>query len=266
MTTAGTAGSWRQSGLRSDRSSVAPRPSIRPDRTTDRGHADPGMRAPGAERGPRPSRPIPPLPPLRSAGSGRDRPRAPEDDMAYGDAAGFTSSSGARRPAARSGDRRPERSRPERNRADDRRPGARGGDPRNAAMAPRGRIGPAAADTGGRRMRGIVAVLGVFLITLAGAAVDSLFMGMGLGLITLGCLVGSTVLAAALVRRRDLLSVVVAPPLVFVAVAGANIALAPSASFNLATMATLLVRGFPTMAIATVAAFVIALIRWAARR
>ena len=90
--------------------------------------------------------------------------------------------------------------------------------------------------------------------------------GTGLGLITLGCLVGSTVLAAALVRRRDLLSVVVAPPMVFVAVACANIALAPSASFNLATMATLLVRGFPTMAIATGAAFVIALIRWAARR
>ena len=115
-------------------------------------------------------------------------------------------------------------------------------------------------------MRGIVAVLAVFLVTLAGAAVDSLFMGMGLGLITLGCLVGSTVLAAALVRRRDVLSVVVAPPLVFAAVACANIALAPSANFNLATMATLLVRGFPTMAMATGAAFVIALIRWAAGR
>jgi hypothetical protein len=266
MTTAGTAGSWRQSGLRSDRSSVAPRPSIRPDRGTDRAPADPGMRAPGAERGSRPSRPIPPLPPLRSAGSGREPLRAPEDDMAYGDAAEFTRSPGARRPAAaRSGDRRPERSRPERNRADDRRPSARAGDPRSASMAPRGRTAPA-AETGGGRMRGIVAVLGVFLVTLAGAAVDSLFMGMGLGLITLGSLVGSTVLAAALVRRRDLLSVVVAPPLVFVAVACANIALAPSASFNLATMATLLVRGFPTMAIATGAALVIALIRWAARR
>jgi hypothetical protein len=115
-------------------------------------------------------------------------------------------------------------------------------------------------------LRGIVAVLAVFFVTLAGAAVDSLFMGMGLGLITLGCLVGSTVLASALVRRRDLLSVVVAPPLVFVAVACANIALAPSAAFNLPTMATLLVRGFPTMAIATGAALVIAIVRWAARR
>jgi hypothetical protein len=115
-------------------------------------------------------------------------------------------------------------------------------------------------------MRGVVAVLAVFLVTLAGGAVDSLFMGMGLGLITMGCLVGSTVLATVMVRRRDLLSVVVAPPLVFVAVAGANIALAPSAQFNLATMATLLVRGFPSMAIATGAALVVALIRWAARR
>ena len=185
--------------------------------------------------------------------------------MAYGDAAEFARTPGARRPsAARGGERRPERSRPERNRADDRRPNVRSGEARGASTAPRGRTAP--AETGGSRVRGIVAVLAVFLITLAGAAVDSLFMGMGLGLITLGCLVGSTVLAAVMVRRRDLLSVVVAPPLVFVAVACANIALAPSASFNLPSMATLLVRGFPTMAIATGAAFVIALIRWAARR
>jgi hypothetical protein len=121
-------------------------------------------------------------------------------------------------------------------------------------------------DTAGSRMRGTVAVVAVFLVTLAGAAVDSFFMGMGLGLITLGCLVGSTLLGAALVRRRDVLSVVVAPPLVFVGVAAVNIALAPSASFNLPTMATLLVRGFPTMAMATGAALVVALVRWAARR
>ena len=185
--------------------------------------------------------------------------------MAYGDAAEFARASGARRPAARTGDRRPERGRPERGRPDERRPNARSADPRGGSAAPRGRTAPA-PQSGGGRLRGIVAVLAVFLVTLGGAAVDSLFMGMGLGLITLGCLVGSTVLFAAIVRRRDVLSVVIAPPLVFVAVACANIALAPSANFNLATMATLLVRGFPTMAIATGAAFVIALIRWAARR
>ncbi|SFF70390.1 DUF6542 domain-containing protein [Blastococcus tunisiensis] len=114
-------------------------------------------------------------------------------------------------------------------------------------------------------MRGVVAVIGMFLITLTGAAADS-FIGIGLGLVTLGSLVGATVLAALVVRRRDLVSVVVAPPLVFVGVALLNIGLAPSANFNLATVATLLVRGFPTMAIATGVALVLALVRAAARR
>jgi hypothetical protein len=105
----------------------------------------------------------------------------------------------------------------------------------------------------------------MFLITLAGAGVDS-FVGIGLGLITLAALVGATAAAALVVRRRDLLSVMVAPPLVFVAVATLNIALAPSASFNLPTIATLLVRGFPTMALATCVALVLGLIRLATRR
>ena len=87
-----------------------------------------------------------------------------------------------------------------------------------------------------------------------------------LGLITLVCLVASTVFATLLVRRRDLISVVVAPPLVFVAVAAVNIGLAPSAQFSLPTIATLLVRGFPTMAIATGVAIVLALFRLVARR
>jgi hypothetical protein len=194
--------------------------------------------------------------------------------MAYADAAEFARAPQRRPSSNRGHDRQPNRGRPERRpadrpraderyRAEERRPSARGADPRAAGN--RNRTAPA-AEAGGGRLRGIVAVIGIFLITLAGGAVDSFFMGMGLGLITLGCLVGSTVLAALMVRRRDLFSIVVAPPLVFMAVAGANIALAPSASFNLATMATLLVRGFPTMAIATGAAFVLALIRWAARR
>jgi hypothetical protein len=105
----------------------------------------------------------------------------------------------------------------------------------------------------------------VFLVTLAGGAVDS-FLGIGLSTITLVVLVGSTLLATWLVRRRDLMSMLIAPPLVFTAVAGVNIALAPSATFSLTTIAALLVRGFPTMAIATIAAFVVCLIRWASRR
>ena len=105
----------------------------------------------------------------------------------------------------------------------------------------------------------------MFLITLAGACVDS-FVGIGLGLITLAALVGATAIATLVVRRRDLLSVIVAPPLVFVAVATVNIVLAPSATFSLPTIATLLVRGFPTMALATGVALVLGVIRMAARR
>ncbi|WP_147331972.1 DUF6542 domain-containing protein [Geodermatophilus marinus] len=121
------------------------------------------------------------------------------------------------------------------------------------------------APEGGSRLRGAVAVLAVFLVTLVGAAVDS-FLGIGLGLVTLVTLTGSAALATAVVRRRDLVTTVVAPPLVFVAVAGVNIALAPSATFNLAAVATLMVRGFPSMALATAACLAVALVRWAARR
>jgi hypothetical protein len=102
-------------------------------------------------------------------------------------------------------------------------------------------------------------------VTLAGAAVDS-FVGIGLGMITLVALVASTALATLLVRRRDLFSVVVAPPIVFVAVAVVNIGLAPSASVNLPTIAALLIRGFPTMAVATGVGLVLGLIRLARRR
>ena len=105
----------------------------------------------------------------------------------------------------------------------------------------------------------------MFLVTLAGAGIDS-FVGIGLGLVTLLALVVVTAIAVLVVRRRDLLSVIVAPPLIFVTVAAVNIALAPSASFNLATVATLLVRGFPTMGIATGVALVVGVFRLAARR
>jgi hypothetical protein len=120
-------------------------------------------------------------------------------------------------------------------------------------------------ESGGSRLRGIVAVLAVFLITLAGCAVDSV-LGAGLGTVTLLGLVASTALAVLLVRRRDLVSVMVAPPLVFVAVAAIDVAAAPSAGFSLANMATLLIRGFPAMGIATGAGLVLGLFRLAARR
>lgn len=131
-------------------------------------------------------------------------------------------------------------------------------------MAARPARRPAAARESGR-LRGVVAIAAVFLVTLAGAAVDS-FVGVGLGMITLVALVGATAVGTLMVRRRDLVSVVVAPPLIFVAVTLVNIALAPSASLSLPTMATLLIRGFPTMALATGTALVLAIVRAAARR
>ena len=135
--------------------------------------------------------------------------------------------------------------------------------PRPAA---RERAIPSPAQSGsGGRIRGIVAVVGMFLVTLGAAAADS-FLGVGLGTLTQVALVAATALAALLVRRNDIVTVVVAPPLVFLAVAAVNIGLAPSASFNLPTIATLLVRGFPTMGIATGVALVLALVRLVSRR
>ncbi|MBB3676478.1 NADH:ubiquinone oxidoreductase subunit K [Modestobacter versicolor] len=121
------------------------------------------------------------------------------------------------------------------------------------------------APSSGSRLRGAVAVLGIFLLTLAAAAADS-YIGLGLGMITLIALTLGTAVAALVVRRRDLFSVIVAPPLVFVAVAVVNIGLAPSATLNAPTLATLLVRGFPAMGVATAVAVVISLGRLVAKR
>jgi hypothetical protein len=114
-------------------------------------------------------------------------------------------------------------------------------------------------------LRGAFVIVGLFLLTLAAAAADS-YIGLGLGMITLVALTFGSVVAALLVRRRDLFTVLVAPPLVFVAVAVVNIGLAPSASLNVATLATLLVRGFPAMGIATAAAVLVSLFRMITRR
>jgi hypothetical protein len=137
------------------------------------------------------------------------------------------------------------------------------GRPLSAEQPVRGRS--VAAETGGPTLRGAFAVIAVFLLTLGGGAIDS-FRGIGLSTVTLVALVAGTIFGTWLVRRRDLISMLIAPPLIFTAVAGVNIALAPSASFSLTTIAALLVRGFPTMGIATGVAVVICLIRWASRR
>ncbi|MGY2065561.1 DUF6542 domain-containing protein [Blastococcus sp. SYSU DS0619] len=189
----------------------------------------------GGERAGRPSRPPVPAP-------GRAGGRLRADERAYADDRYDRPPAPARRHEPAPG-----------------RPSAR-----VAQQRPGGRT---ASPTGTQesRLRGAVAVLGMFLLTLAGCAIDS-FVGMGLGMITLVALAASTAVAALLVRRRDLLSVIVAPPLVFVLVAVMNISLAPSATLNLPTLATLLVRGFPTMAAATAVAIVLTLVRLVTRR
>ncbi len=264
MASVGTADTWRESGGRADRRVAARpegadyvsrigRPPVPPPpprmRSTDLPPFPEDMARAGRRRDDRPA-PLPPRPSAdRSAGPA---PREVERS----------------RPAPRDADR--PRSREDRSRdlphldADDRRRD-RSPEPRPAGRRPSGRGATAQAPEGGGRVRGAFAVLAVFLVTLAAAALES-WIGTGLGLATLVTLTAAGVVAAVVVRRSDLLTTVIAPPLVYVAVAALNTALAPSASLNVASVATLLIRGFPAMAVATAAAAVVGLIRWAARR
>ena len=265
MASVSTADTWRESGGRADRRAAA-----RPEA------------ADYVSRIGRP--PVPPPPPrMRSA----ELPPFPEDmarSARRGDdrpASALPRVPGERgaRPSAASGrgrSVRPEAARPrvseertaeprDLDEQEGRRRGPRPPESRSASPRPAGRGATAQAPESGSRPRGAVAVLGVLLVTLAGAALES-WIGTGLGLVTLVVLTVASAAATSVVRRRDLLTTVVAPPLVYILVAALNTALAPSASLNLASVATLLIRGFPAMAIATAAAAVVALIRWAARR
>ncbi len=265
MASVRTADTWRESGRRADQRVAARpegadyvsrigRPPVPPPpprmRSTDLPPFPEDMARTGRRRDDRPA-PPPPRPSVdRSA---RPAPRDVERS----------------RPAPRDADR--PRGREDRPRdlpdldADDRRRGPRSPESRPAGRRPSGRGATAQGPESGGRVRGAFAVLAVFLTTLAAAALES-WIGTGLGLVTLGTLTAASVVATLVVRRSDLLTTVTAPPLVYVAVAALNTALAPSASLNLASVATLLIRGFPAMAIATAAAAVVGLIRWAARR
>lgn len=227
MTTA-RADSWHESGVRADRAPMAPRRTPPP--------------------------PLPPLPPLPELG-GRSRPSRPVERRAERPGGADDPRAERFRGDRLRGDLQRSPSRAPRRPADQARPAAR-----RPPEAPR----PASVADGGR-LRGLVAVLAVFLTTLAGGAADS-FLGIGLGMLTLITLVAATAVATLTVRRRDMVTVVLCPPLVFIAVAGVNIALAPSATLSLPTVATLLIRGFPTMAAATAAALVLALVRLGTRR
>jgi hypothetical protein len=206
----------------------------------------------------RPARPRSAVPPRRTPERPRERSRADYD--------------GAPQYARPPVPRRPEHSRPvprdpERDLDRDERPAQRRPQQRAERPAPR----PATATATGRgKLRGILAVVAVFLITLAAAGVES-FLATGLGTMTMVALVAATAVATLLVRRRDLLSVIVCPPLVFTAVAVVNLVAAPSVhisgvkAFGL-LMLTTLVQNFPAMAVATGVGLVIGLIRLAARR
>lgn len=125
-------------------------------------------------------------------------------------------------------------------------------DPRSGQReSDRSRLPSAPAPSGGRfTLTGLGAVAFIFAVTLALATAESL-LGIGLRLITLIALTGSTLLAGLWVRRSDIATIVVAPPLVFAAVAAGEIVLAPTLAFTPTVLASILVRGFPTMAIAT---------------
>lgn len=105
-------------------------------------------------------------------------------------------------------------------------------------------------------LTGLGAVAFVFVITLVVATLESL-LGIGLRTFTLIALSVSTLFAGLWVRRQDLATVVVAPPLVFALVAALEIVLAPTLNLNVAVIATLLVRGFPAMAIAAAIALLV---------
>lgn len=126
------------------------------------------------------------------------------------------------------------------------------GNPRGRSPAPRDKAAPPR----GSSLTGLGAVAFVFAVTVAVATAESL-LGVGLRTFTLGALAGSTLLAGLWVRRSDLPTFVVAPPLVFALVAALEIVLAPTLAFTPTVLASILVRGFPTMAIATGIAIVI---------
>ena len=102
-------------------------------------------------------------------------------------------------------------------------------------------------------LAGVSAVAGL-LDVLAGSTLRLIFAG--------GLVLG-TLLASLLVARRDLLTVVFAPPLVFVAASAVAVLLGRGAAGGgLVDLATSwLVYGFPAMASATAVAVVVWLIR-----
>ena len=93
------------------------------------------------------------------------------------------------------------------------------------------------------------------ITTAVGAIIDFLVSG-AIGLFgAIGLSVGAA-FAALITRKRDLLSVLVAPPIVY-AVIGGLVLMVSSRPVNVTSVAQLAINGFPAMAIATGLAAVI---------
>ena len=140
-------------------------------------------------------------------------------------------------------------------------------DPVTAPGPAQGHTLPSVGDRRGLTATGAVAV--ALLLGLAGGAVDVL-TGSGLREVfavsfVLGCLV-----AALTVHREDLAATVVMPPLVYVVLAlaaGAVERTMGTGSFltqQALELANALVLGAPVLAAATLAALVVAIVRWTA--
>jgi hypothetical protein len=105
---------------------------------------------------------------------------------------------------------------------------------------------------------GPIAALFALVVAGIGGAID-VITGPGLRITFACCLIGGAAIAALLVRRRDVLWVVFAPPLICVAIALVSIPLTNHGLIGLA--ADYLTHGFPPIAIATGVAAIIAVIR-----
>jgi hypothetical protein len=115
------------------------------------------------------------------------------------------------------------------------------------------------------RLTGTGALALALLVTMLGGAYD-LATGAGLRRAFAVALVVGTVLAAMLVRTRALYTVVVSPPLIYLAVSALASIIQPTGAFAskaklMALAANWLVYGFPEMAAATGLAVLIAGLR-----
>lgn len=116
----------------------------------------------------------------------------------------------------------------------------------------------AASSPKGLVLAGFGGVVLIVVLGLIGAIIDYLFTSR-LGLMTTVGLTVGAALAALTTRKRDLMSVMVAPPLVYAAIAA--VVLLMSGEVRLTRVADMAIRGFPVMALATGVAALIAGIR-----